>query len=509
MNNSKLILSNTIVLYIKLIIGIVIGLITTRIIVKALGEVDFGVYIIVSGVVMLLNVFNSNLINSSMRFLAVGLGENNSDKTKRLFSTILLLHFILGILVFISMQILGLWIFDGNLNVPANRLDAAKIVFNFMVFSMFFTVISVPYDSLMTAYENISILSVFDIFSSLLRLLTAFIILNLEDKKLETYGMLVFVIDFLIRILKQFYCRKKYSECKGPILKNLDISILREIINYTIWNFLGSLGALAVTQIKNLLLNKFFGVKINAAEGISSSVNGQVNMFSVNLTNAILPQLMKSEGSGNRKKMINLTIKSTKLSVLMFAIVAIPILMNLSFLLTQWLGNLPKYTTILVQLSLIILLIEKFSFQLTNAIKAVGDIRKFQVVETLFLLSSIPISYTCFRNGYEPFSIYVITIIIAVALFLVRIYFARKIVGIGILEFLKKAVLPVLLSLFFSVSSIIPLTYLFTSGWSRLIVTSFIFMIVLLTFFWFLCFNNLERHSIKGILKSYFNKYGN
>lgn len=497
---------NTAILYIKLILGVVLGLFTTRIVLDALGETDYGIYILVAGIVGLLNILNSNMANTSMRFLAHSLGSEDKIKMLKTFNTTLFLHFVIGVVVVLIMQIGGWLMFEYLLNIPVEKVADAKIVFQFMVLTTFITVISVPYDAVMNAHENMLALSLVDFLGYILKLGVAIYLLYSDANLLVLYGFLLLVIQILLRVIKQVYSRIKYKETRTRLRKYTDRGLVKEILAFTGWNLFGSIGALTVTQVKSIIINIFFGVKLNASEGIARNVNSQINMVSVSMTRALNPQLIKSEGGGNRDRMLRITEQGTKFSVFLFALAAFPVMLETNYLLNLWLKDVPNYTVVFIQLSLIAMMIEKLTFQITDAIRAVGRIKAFQVSETLLLILNIPMAYFAFKAHYEPYAIYVIGIIISSILFFNRLYFGRRVAGLNIASYTKNAVLPIFKPLFMSLFVVLIFKSALPEGFIRLLIVTMFFCTSLLVSFWFWGVRSREKEMLRGVAGTFFTK---
>jgi O-antigen/teichoic acid export membrane protein len=506
MNTTNRVIFNTVVLYIKLILGVILGLITTRLVLDALGETDYGIYILVSGIVGMLNILNSNMSNTSMRYLAYSLGSADKVKLLKTFNTTLFLHFIIGAGVVIIMQIGGWIMFEHMLNIPLEKVSDAKIVFQFMVVTTFITVISAPYDAVMNAHENILALSLVDLLGFILKLGVAIFLLYSNANLLVLYGFSLLVIQIILRMIKQLYSRIKYDECKIRMREYTDGHLMREILSFTGWNLFGSVGAMAVTQIRSVLINIFFGVKLNAAEGIASSASAQVNMVSVSITDALNPQLIKSEGGGNRDRMLRITEQGTKFSTFLFALAAIPVMLESDYLLNLWLKDVPTFAVIFIQLSLMTMLIEKFTFQITHAIRAVGRIKAFQVTETTLRVLTIPTAYFAFKANYGPYVIYVIGIIVSSIVFISRLYFGKRIAKLNIVNYIKNGLLPIVKPLFLSL--IVPLAFLNTlpEGLLRLTTVTLGFCVSLVLGFWFFGVSGEEKEKLKDVAKTFMTK---
>jgi O-antigen/teichoic acid export membrane protein len=299
-----------------------------------------------------------------------------------------------------------------------------------------------------------------------------------------------------------------YKECKINFRTYFDKGLLKIILSFSGWNLFGSIAAMSVTQVKSIFLNMFFGVTVNAADGISATASGQVNMISVSMTQALNPQLVRSEGSGNRQKMLRFTEMATKFSVFLFAIFAIPVILETPYLLNLWLKNVPEYATIFCQLILISLLLEKFTFEITSAIRAVGIIRNFQVAETILLLFNIPIYYVVLRMGYPPYSIFLVSIFISMFDAFLRLYFGKKIAGMNIQSFLKNGISPVLMPvLLATIFALVPHLYL-PESFLRLFITTMTSLVAITVTFWFFGLKQDEAKTFKQITNSVFQKAG-
>lgn len=490
---------NTGILYIQLIIGLAIGLFTTRIVLKALGETDYGIYMLVAGVVGMLGILNSNMSNTSMRYMAHSLGSGDKETTLKTFNTTLFLHFIIGSILIILMEVGGWLMFKYLLNIPLERMFDAKIVFHFMVATTFITVISVPYDAVMNSHENILTLSLVEILGYILKLGIAVYLIYYKGNLLIIYGLLMLIVQIILRIIKQWYSMVKYDECIIRFPQYIDKKLMKSILSFTSWNLFGSIGSMSVTQVRGILLNMFFGVSLNAAEGVAKTASSAVNMVSVSMTRAINPQLTKSEGGGDRQRMLRITEISTKFSVFLFTLFAIPILIETSTLLKLWLKNVPDFAVIFFQLSILAMLIEKFTFQITDAIRAIGDIRVFTVIESSLRILNIPLAYYSFRLGYSPITAYIIGIFISCILFGTRLYFGKKVAGIDISSYIKNSILPILFPLLLAVPLSILLHIYLGESFGRLCFVTLIFMSILTISYWTLGLVITEKDQIRDI----------
>lgn len=506
MTATKKVIFNTGVLYCQLIIGMITGLITTRIILNALGETNYGIYMVVAGIAGMLGILNSNMSNTSMRYMAHSLGTGDKDTLHKTFNTTLFLHIAIGIVVILIMEVGGLLMFDYLLNIPDNKIYDAKVVFQFMVLTTFVTVISVPYDAVMNAHENMVALALIEIFGFLSKLGISIYLLYSDGNLLILYGFLILVIQVFQSLIKQFYSKNKYDECVISFRECIDKALLKSILTFTGWNLFGSIGAMSVIQIRSILLNMFFGVKINAAEGIANSATSQINMVAVSMTRAINPQLIKSEGSGDRKRMVRITEISAKFSVFLFSFFAIPVFLEANYLLHLWLRDVPNYTVVFVQLTLGAMFIEKLTYPIADSIRAVGEIRNFQLTETVFQVLTVPLSFVAFKMGCSPTAVYIISVIMIFFIFGNRLYFGRKIAEINILKYLKNAIIPALFPLIIAGLLSFLIQYYFTESFVRFFFSTSVFMTVFTVAFWLLGFSNMEKENFKDLVFSIYNR---
>lgn len=506
MKASTRVVFNTGVLYAKLIIGFAIGLFTTRLVLDALGETDYGIFTLVAGTVGMLGVLQSSMASTSMRFMAHSLGSGDFENIQKTFNTTLFLHFIIGLIVVIIMEVGGLLMFEYILNIPEGRLWDAKFVFHCMVATTFVTIIAVPYDAVINAHENILALSLVDLLGIFLRLGIAIYLTYSDANLLVLYGFLMLATQIVLRIIKQWYSRRKYDECKINFRKRLDKTLLKSILSFSGWSFVGSIAGTFVTQIKGVVLNMFFGVTLNAAYGVSQKAGNQVNMVAASMTRALNPQLVKSEGGGDRKRMLRLTEVATKYSVFLFAIFALPVIIEANYLLNLWLTNVPEYSVVFIQLLLITSLLSKLSFEITSALKAVGKIRSFQITETLIILLNIPIAFLAFNIGHPPYTLFIIGLFSTLFVFISRLYFGKKVAGMNVQLFLKNGIYPVLVPVFLTVViALIPL-FILPEGFLRLIIITQLSLVMMTVSFWYIGVKKDEAEKFKQIINSLLDK---
>ncbi len=506
MKSSHRIVYNTGVLYTKLLIVLVIGLVSVRLVLSALGETDYGIYSLVAGVVGMLAIMQSAMSSASMRFMAHSLGSNDETLIAKTFNTTLFLHFIIGLIVVVLIEVGGFLMFKYLLDIPQAKVYDAKIVFHFMVITTFVTIIAVPYDAVINSHENLLALSLVDILGAVLKLGVAIYLSYSSLNLLILYGFSMLVIQIIKRIIKQLYSVKHYKECKLNFRKYIDKSLAKTILSFSGWNLFGSIAAISVTQTRGILLNMFFGVHLNAANGVAKQVSSQVNTVSSSMTRALNPQLVKSEGGGDRKRMLRLTELATKYSVLLFSLFAITVIIEMPTLLNLWLKKVPEYTILFSRLILIGLMIDKFSFEITSAIRASGKIKKFTLINSSIIVLNIPISYALFFFGLPPYVIFIVSIVITIIIFYVRLILAKKLVHINIGGFIKNAVLPILIPVALSFAFAFFPQLILKENLLRVFLTFIVSVFILTLSFRYIGLSALEYKKLRNIFHEGFKK---
>lgn len=422
-------------------ISIVISLYSTRLILNALGASDYGIYVILGGIISMLGFLNVSMTSSTQRHLSFSLGKGVIEEVRKIFANSILLHVVLGILLVVVFEIIGIYLIQEKLTIPPEKLTTAKNLFHFVVLSTFVAMIAVPYDGIVNAKENMLFLAITGIFDSLLKLLIAFSLFLPIDNKLLTFGVLMFCKELIMRLIKQFYCLKKYPElCRVPIVANFDSVVMKELYSFAGWNLFGVVSYILRNQGVAVVLNLFFNTVINAAYGIANQVNSQLRLFSEAMMQAINPQMVKNEGSGNRERVLFLTLISSRFSFFLFTIVALPIFLELEFIVGLWLVQVPESTVIFCRLIIILTMIQQLRSGVTIATHAIGRIKEYQLFNAPFQLLSLPLGYCFLYFNYPAYSIVLAVILIESIIVGLNIIFFKRLTNYSPMLYLKKVV---------------------------------------------------------------------
>ncbi|MCF0048440.1 oligosaccharide flippase family protein [Dyadobacter sp. LJ53] len=439
---------NTGILYGRMLLTMGISLYSTRLVLNALGNTDFGIFNLIAGIIAMLSFLNSAMSISTQRFLSYYQGQNNIEKQKIVFTNSLILHLIIGLVVIIGLEMCGLFLFDGVLNIPVDRIQSATKIYHFMSLTVFFTIINVPFTGSLIAHENMLWVALVSILETLLKLGIAVLLLVINQDKLVVYGILTASVSIFSFLLYAFYCKKKYEECTFNNLFVIDKKLFKELSSFAGWNLFGSICGVTKDQGFAVLINVFLGATINAAYGIANQVSSQLTFFSATMLRALNPQIMKSEGAGDRHRMLRLSMMASKFGFFLLAFVAIPCVFEMEAILKFWLKTVPDYTETFCSLILISALVNQLTIGLQSAFQATGKVKIYQIVVGTIVLSNIPISYTLLHLKfpvYYPLFTFAIVELFACCF---RIYLLNRVAELSIKEFFNrvivKEIIPVL-----------------------------------------------------------------
>lgn len=448
MSTATRVIKNTGWLYAKMGITIFISLWTTRLILNGLGVSDFGIFNVVGGAIAMLGFLNSSMASATQRFMSYAEGEGNKEKQKVIFNISIVLHFFIAIIVGLCLIISGYFFFNGILSIPEGRTFAAIIVYSSLIISTLFTIMNVPYDAIMNAHENMKYFAVVGIFESVLKLFVAFVCLSSPIDKLIVYGILMACIPIITLSIMKVYCHKHYKECYFSPVKLWNKSMAIEIISFAGWNFFFTGASMISAYGQGIVLNSFFGTILNAAQGVSGQLNGQLQSLSANLMKAINPIFAKSAGASNKELLFRATWYGAKFSTAVYLIVAIPFFIYTERILCFWLGNVPEWTCIFVRLQLVRTFLEFQFGPVCSMVNANGKIKWFCIVSAILNGIQLPTIYWLFTIGYPPYVMYLVAMFFGnILVYTVAFIVDYRTCGFSFQIFIDKVSIPLLLSL--------------------------------------------------------------
>lgn len=446
MRQSYKVLINTGSLYLKIITNAIVTLISTRIVLDALGIESYGLYNLIAGVIALLAFFNGALMVSSQRFLSFAMGEKDDKKLSEVFKISFIVHLILALIVAVSLKILQPFLFNGFLNIEPSMIEVAKRVFDIMILSAFVTIFTIPYNAAMNAREEMWFFSISEVIVILLKLAAAIYLLYATSNLLLTYTVLMLLAIAVGGIVKYLWCVWRYSECRIRLKGSINKALFKEMFSFAGWNTLGSLAVVMRNQGVAVVLNVFFGTVVNAAYGVANQLNSLVITFASTLTTVFTPMIVKARGEKDEKKVLFVSIFSSKMSFYLSSVMALPVLSFTPLILSLWLKEVPEHTVEFCQTIIISFLIMQLYPGITRGLYAEGNIKWYQITISILLIANLPVGYFFFSLGYPPVSIFLTMIAIQFLTMIATVYFAGKKINLNIKEFyISSVLLPILI----------------------------------------------------------------
>ena len=501
-NNSfdnKRIVKNSIMLYVGMVYGLFISLYTSRVVLNALGFEDYGLYNVIGSVAAMFIFLRSAMGNSIHRFMAYSIGKGDVEEVKKVFSSGVLMHFLLGCVIVLIAETIGLWFLNNRMIIPDERLVAANWVYQFSVFSIFLSVICVPYDALIIAHEKMIAFAFVQIFNSTLILLIVLFIDSISYDRLIVYGLLLMFVQVLNRIIYGVYCKKHFPECIFILVR--DRSLLKEITSFAGWALLGNIAYIGYTQGLNIMLNVFFNPVVNAARGISYSIQGALKGFTINIQTAVNPQITKAYVAGETERLHQLIVASSKLSYYLLLSIVIAVSSEIEAILKLWLVNVPDYSVSFTLLILASMLIDPLANPLLISNRATGKIKNYQLSEGGLLILILPVSWVFLELGYEPGSFFIVQFFFFIVTQVARVFLVCHYINMSYRYYLKKIIYPI--SIVSVISVFIPLFLHFTlvNTVTNMILTCIISFVYVLTISYCLGLDASEKLQVNYLLK--------
>lgn len=413
-----------------------VGLYTSRILMSQLGVVDFGIYNVVGSIVVLLGFLNATLSLSTQRFINYELGNGNYERLTKVYSSSIVIHVILALLVLAFAETVGLWFLNTKMSIPSDRLTAANYVYQFSILSAMLTLTMVPHTATIIAHEHMKSYATIGIIDVLLRFGVACLLYVVNSDKLIVYGLAMFIVVAVDYSMYFLYCKRNFVECRFSFSK--DKRLYKSMLAFSGWNIFSSISMVLNGHVVGIILNMFFGPVVNAARGISNQVNGAVSGFVSNFQVAVNPRIIQSYASNEKGVFYRLVNQSAKMSFFLLLVLVVPIWINIDVILKVWLGVVPQYAGDFCRIVFISSLINTFSLPLATAANANGNIKLFQTACGIFEIMNIPLSYVLLRYGCPPVAVYYLALTIVVITLFVRLIVLRRLITLNIYQFLVK-----------------------------------------------------------------------
>lgn len=502
--DNKRIVKNTLLLYLRMFYSLIISLFTARVILQALGFTDYGLYNVVGSVTTMFAFLQSAMGNATNRYIAFGVGKGDAEELKKTFSTCVIVHTIIAILIVILCEAVGLWLFYNKMEIPPDRINACFWVLQFSIATCALGVICVPYDADIIAHEKMGAFAFISILNATLNLGVVYAVKYCPFDKLIFYAAIVFAIQVMNRIIYNVYCHRHFPESK--FARIVDKAQIKEMFKFAFWNLFGNMAAIVCTPILNVFLNMFFGPIVNAARAIAVNIQNIIRGFIQNFQLAVIPQITTSYAAGELRRMQKLIITSSKFSYFLFFIVALPLTIEARQVLTLWLGEIPDHTISFMQLTMLTMLITSWIQPLHTANLATGNIRKFQTWRGAVMLLILPISYFALKAGAIPEVVFLVQLLITFAAQVVMLFIIRPLIQLSIREYVMEVFIRAgVVSVLAAIPSYLTYRFLPENFWTLLVVC-FVSVIVSVLFIYFLGLNKSEKDMVLSHVKPMINK---
>lgn len=502
--NNKRIAKNTMFLYIRSAFTLFISLFTSRITLQVLGVENYGVQSAVGGVIAMFSIISGSLSSSISRFITFELGHGDVAKLNKIFSTSLNIQIIIGAIIVIFGETIGVWFLNSKMNIPHDRIIAANWVLQCAIWSFFIGLSQTPYSACIIGHEKMGVFAYFNIIDSILRLLIVYLLYIIPFDKLITLSVLGFIVGLLMRIAQRIYCIKRFPECHYHFI--FDKKLSKEMTGFAGWSFLTNTAWIFNTQGINILINIFFGVTFNAARALAFSLESVIKRFYSDFMTAMNPQITKSYAAGEINEMNKLICRGTKLSYYLLFICSLPLFFEAYTVLHLWLGIVPEYTVLFFRLTLIASLIQLIGQAGVTACMATGNIKWYTIIMTVVGFLVFPLTWIAYKYGLPVETTYILFILIYLILDIIRLFIMNYLWGFPIILFWKDTIIPILKVSFLAIIPPLCIKYFFNNIFLSplyVTVTSLASGVVIV----FLCGLNInERFYFINKMKSLFKK---
>ena len=439
--NNKRIAKNTLFLYFRMLLIMLVTLYISRVVLKALGVEDFGIYNVVGGFVSMLSFLNTSIANGFQRFFNFELGKERIGTVKRMFSVSLSIQIGLSLLILLLAETVGLWFLNTLMNIPSNRIVAANWIYQCSVLMLIITLFRAPYDAIIIANEKMDFYAYIGICEVVFKFLIAYFLVKVPYDLLVSYAILMAFVTIGIFICYMFFTHVRFAYLHFvPIV---DKGLMRQMLGFSGWNVIGSLAHLMKGQGVNIVLNIFFGPVVNAARGIAFQIQSGVTVFVGNFQLAARPQMIKSYAAGDISGLISLFYRISRFSFLLLWLIILPLLFKIDFILSLWLGeDVPPLSALFSILSLLIALTESFASPLTTIVHATGRMKKFQTICSSIILSIVPLSYIILKMEFQPESVMYVSLFVLIIVHGVRLYLLKELIAYSVREYVICVLFP-------------------------------------------------------------------
>lgn len=503
MTAGRRIITNTLAMYVKLLVFALTGLVTVPIALKSLGAVDYGIYSVVGGCLTFLTFLNISLQNGAQRHIAYALGEGRLQEASKWFKTSLIVHLLLGLLVGTSAILASDWVLHHLLTIPASRLAAAAWIYRMVVLAMVCNIVATPYQALLVAHEAIASISLLNAVSGIFLMVSIYCLKMLPGDALLWYGAIYCFFQVSIAVGPALHCYWRYSESRLlPLNADRVRRRLGELFNFSGWTMLLVLSTFIRVQGPAVVLNEFFGPIANAAYGLAVQVQWFASNIIWGFLGSTTPSIVKRQASGDYNGMARLSDQSNTFGFAILWIILAPVLYEMSFCLKMWLHTPPPGTAGFLVPVLVALLIDQLTLGYNSSLVATGRVAGFSLVMFVTNGIGVPIGYYFMRSGKPGTWILWAIVGGAVTAGCGRLWFARKNAAISLGNWARRVLFPATVSVIGSSAVILALTHIFVDGLGRFVMVVCMNFAIICLMMWFFGTDTEQRLELRGLIVS-------
>lgn len=501
MEPAKRIVVNTLAQHTRAIINICLSLYSTRLVLKVLGQSDFGIFSLVGGVVAMLAFLTNAMVVTTQRQLSFWHGKGDPSAMKSMFSASLLLHIVIGAVLTGALLALTPFIFDGFLDIPADRIPTAKGVYYLAILAMVITFLTAPYKALFIAREEIVYVSGVEIIDGVLKLAFALCLPFITYDRLMAYAFAIAGIMLFNYLALALWAVTHFNESVLlPRFHHVNRQNIKDLTSFATWTIY-SMGCVIVrSQGVAVILNRFFGTVVNSAYGIAHQVYSSVAFIAQAVVNAMSPQIVKAEAGDDRQRMFHLAELSSKYAFLLLATIAIPLSFEMPEVLGLWLGEVPNQAVTLCRFIIFASLCDQITIGLGTANQAIGRIRNYSLTINTIKVLTLPAFWLCLWLGYgvfEAMCVYLGGEMVGASL---RMPFLKYTAGLSIRHFVIHVFGRVLIP-FMAISVVCYIMVTYVQLPLRFLLTGVVTVVTAAITIWFFALDDIERQAAVQMIK--------
>ena len=487
-------------LYIRMFVAMIVGLYTSRVVLNTLGVEDYGIYAIVGGFISMMSFLNASMSGATSRFITFELGKGNMLRLKDTFSSAMLVHIGIALIILIAGETIGLWFFMNKLVIPEARIDSAMWMYQMALASTMMTIATVPYNASIIAHEKMDAYAYIEIMNVILKLAIVYMLTIGDFDKLKMYACLLFLVSVIVFFTYHIYCRKKFEDCRFRFVWNP--SILKPMLKFSGLDLYGYGCTTLKQQGTNIVINMFFGVVLNAASGIASTISGMVSGFARNITTAFRPQIIKNYSTGNTDLMKRQIYTAMKYTLLLYSCFCIPLYIEIEYVMKLWLVNVPEQAPAFCSLMLICCSLEVITGISNTGIHATGNIKYLSLFSGSARLVYLFVIYILFKLHFEAISAYYLDIFLAFIIFNGNSYILKiQVPDIKMREIYSHLIPPLLVIVPVSIITGM-IAYNIPESFLRLCIITVMYIGLTAIFTYLFIMDKEIKHQLKATIKS-------